>query len=680
MASTASNHISCGYNDHYHLYMTITQNKRDASTNKSNVTVKMYAQSDSTTYKYEGDSTIKLTVDGTQRVSKTISVSFANKATVQLASWTGDISHGADGSKKLSCSGSFTASSNWLSGGSISCSIQLESIPRATKPTLSASSVELGKAVTINIAPAVSSWTHNIYYRIGTGSWTRFATGVTANYSWTVPLTIANSFPSATSGTITIGLNTYNGSTQIGSTQTIALKITVPSTVKPSVSALAAAETVSGMSTYGYVQGKSKLKLTATVSSSYSSTIKSYKYEIGSQSYTGTENTYTMGEVVKDSGTVTVKVTVTDSRGRTGTKSITITVLAYSIPQVTAFTCVRCGDSSGAVNTNGGYLKVTMKFAVSSLNSKNAKSYKLEYALSGSTTWTSLTSGNVYSYDGSYISTSAILNTSNSYQIRLTVADSFTSTVFVRDISTATRLLSYIIKKTALAVGKVAELTETFDIGLVTKFRKKVTCDTDVDINGILAAYNNINAYKDIGVSGNMWFNQTYGCFFVTLDDGTQLEAINLFDGTNLSIGWGHFSQKKGNLCLGGLDVVHRVSATASPVEYRPYYRKGDSIDVRIGTAGFVTTSTKDYMFIIPLGKPVIGNPSVSVSSINGLIIRQNNTYVNDSSAWTTPSKYSAWIRDNNTISVTASFGGATSGATNNSPVGIDASIRVTFS
>ena len=44
MASTASNHVPCGYNGHYHLYMTITQNKRDASTNQSNVTVKMYAQ------------------------------------------------------------------------------------------------------------------------------------------------------------------------------------------------------------------------------------------------------------------------------------------------------------------------------------------------------------------------------------------------------------------------------------------------------------------------------------------------------------------------------------------------------------------------------------------------------------------------------------------------------------
>ena len=248
MASTASNHVSCGFNGHYHLYMTITQNKRDASTNQSNVTVRMYAQSDSSSYgAYNLDAsgnTVKMTVNGKQVVNKPMAMDIRNKATVQHATWTGDISHGSDGSKKLDCSGSFSISgSSYLSGGSISCSIQLESIPRATKPTLSSSSVTLGNAVTINISPAVSSWTHNIYYRIGTGSWTRFATGVKANYSWTVPLSIANSYPSSTNGTITIGLNTYNGSTQIGGTQTVNLNISIPASIAPSVSSVSVAET-----------------------------------------------------------------------------------------------------------------------------------------------------------------------------------------------------------------------------------------------------------------------------------------------------------------------------------------------------------------------------------------------------------------------------------------------------
>ena len=702
MASTASNHVPCGYNGHYHLYMTITQNKRDASTNQSNVTVKMYAQSDSSSYgAYNLDAsgnTVKMTVNGKQVVNKTMAMDFRNKATVQLASWTGAISHGSDGSKKLDCSGSFTISgSSYLSGGNISCSIQLESIPRATKPTLSSPSVALGSAVTINISPAVSGWTHNIYYRIGTGDWVRFATDVKSNYSWTVPLGIASSYPTATKGTITIGLNTYNGSTQIGGTQTVNLNITIPASVAPSVSAVTVSEAASGLANFGYIQTKSKLKIVASASGSYGSSIRSYVYDIGSQSYSGLENTYTMGEVVRDSGTVAVTVTVTDSRGRTASKTVSITVLAYSPPQITHFECCRCGDANGSANANGQYLKVTFGYSVSPLNNKNQANCLLKYSVYDDGKWGGLTSGTQYTYSGTYISATAILNTASTYQIGLVVTDSFGTASFYKEIGTAVRLLSYIVKRFAIAIGKIPEIDNIFDVALETIFRKKVTMNSDLQVNGdsgfsggasfygdvacngTFHANGNINANKDIGLAGNMWFNQNNGILFVTRNDGVLLEAINTCDGeNNLSFGWTNYNEQRGDTYVGGKDVYFRVSGGASKVGYRPYYRRGDSIDVRMGTAGYVTSGTKEFYFAIPLGKPVIGNPSVSISSINGLIIRQNSKYIIKAD-WVQPDRYSAAVRDNNAIWVIAFWNNATNAA-NNSPVGIDANIRITFS
>ena len=702
MASIASNHVSCGYNGHYHLYMTITQNKRDASTNQSNVTVKMYAQSDSSSYgAYNLDAsgnTVKMTVNGKQVVNKTMAMDFRNKATVQLASWTGAISHGSDGSKKLDCSGSFTIDgSSYLSGGSISCSIQLESIPRATKPTLSASTVALGSAVTINISPAVSTWTHNIYYRIGTGDWVRFATGVKSNYSWTVPLAIASSYPTATKGTITIGLNTYNGSTQIGGTQTVNLNITIPASVAPSVSTIAISETVSGLSNFGYVQTKSKLKIVASASGSYGSSIRSYVYNIGSQSYSGLENTYTMGEEVRDSGTVAVTVTATDSRGRTASKTVSITVLAYSPPQITHFECSRCGDANGSANANGQYLKVTFGYSISPLNNKNQANCLLKYSVYDDGKWGSLISRTEYTYSGTYISATAILNTASTYQVGLVVTDSFGMASFYKEIGTAVRLLSYIVKRFAIAIGKIPEIDNIFDVALESIFRKKVTMNSDLQVNGnsgfsggasfygdvacngTFHANGNINANRDIGVGGNMWFNQNNGILFVTRNDGVQLEAINTCDGeNNLSFGWTNYNEQRGDTYVGGKDVYFRVSGGASKVGYRPYYRRGDSIDVRMGTAGYVTSGTKEFYFAIPLGKPVVGNPTVSVSSINGLIMRQNSKYIIKAD-WVQPDRYSAAVRDNNAIWVIALWNNATNAA-NNSPVGIDANIRITFS
>lgn len=702
MASTASNHVSCGYNGHYHLYMTITQNKRDASTNQSNVTVKMYAQSDSSSYgAYNLDAsgnTVKMTVNGKQVVNKTMAMDFRNKTTVQLASWTGAISHGSDGSKKLDCSGSFTISgSSYLSGGNISCSIQLESIPRATKPTLSASTVALGSAVTINISPAVSSWTHNIYYRIGTGSWTRFATGVKAKYSWTVPLAIASSYPTATKGTITIGLNTYNGSTQIGGTQTVNLNITIPASVVPSVSAVTVSEAASGLSNFGYIQTKSKIKIVASASGSYGSSIRSYVYNIGSQSYSGLENTYTMGEVVRDSGTVAVTVTVTDSRGRIASKTVSITVLAYSPPQITHFECSRCGDANGSVNANGQYLKVTFGYSVSPLNNKNKASYLLKYSVYDDGKWGGLTSGTQYTYSGTYISATAILNTASTYQVGLVVTDSFGTASFYKEIGTAVRLLSYIVKRFAIAIGKIPEIDNIFDVALETIFRKKVTMNSDLQVNGnsgfsggasfygdvacngTFHANGNINANKDIGVTGNLWFSQDGGAFFVTTSDGKQLNLLDLYNvNKDTVLGWGQYANKSGGTLICGHDIAFNVSSGASDASYHPYYRRGHSIDVRMGTAGYVTSGTKEFYFTIPLGKPVIGNPNVSVSSINGLIIRQNSKYIIKAD-WVQPDRYSAYIRNNNAVSVIA-FWNNTTNAENNSPVGIDANIRITFS
>lgn len=680
MATSAKNETTCGYNGHYHLYMAIKVNSQNANTNQSNVTVTMYAKSDSSSYgAYNLDAsgnTVKMTVNGSQVISKTMAMDFRNRATVNLGSWTGNISHGADGKKTLACSGSFSISgSSYLSNGSISCSIVLDQIPRATKPTLSASTVALGSAVTIGIAPAVSTWTHNLYYRVGTGSWVRFATGVKSNYAWAVPLAIADNFPSATSGTITIGVNTYNGSTLIGGTQTINLNITIPASVAPSVSSVSVSEREQPIQLFGagYVQGKSRFLVNSSASGAYGSWITGYRFDVGSQSYTNTSNSYEMQETVRDSGTVTIKVTVTDSRGRTASRSITVSVLPYSVPQITGFDCSRCGDAKGTVNNSGEFLKVYMAFSVSSLNNNNTGKYKLECCQTGASSWTALTSGDSYNYSGTFISSTALLNSANSYQVRLTVWDSFTSSVIVREVGTAVRLLSYIVKKTALAIGKIPEIDNIFDVALETIFRKKVSMYSDLKVNGT------INTDKDIGTYASMWFNNPANhSIFVTLSDGSQIEAVNWHDGNNMSIGWGNYSLKKGGLCLGGVDIVHRISATANNVEYRPYYRRGDSIDVRMGTAGYVTSGTKEFYFTIPLGKPVVGNPTVSISSINGLIMRQNSKYIIKAD-WVQPDRYSAVVRDNNAIWVIA-FWNNTTNAANNSPVGIDANIRITFS
>lgn len=590
MATSAKKEVTCGYNGHYHLYMTIAVNSQDKTNNKSNVTVKMYAKSDSSTYgAYNLSSSansVKLTVDGNQKVNKSMAMDFRNMATVSLASWTGDISHDSEGKKTLACSGSFTIDgSSWLSGGDISLSIDLDDIPRATKPTLSVSSVELGKTLKIGIAPAASGWKHNLYYRFGSGSWAKFASDKTGDYTWTVPLSLANSITDATSATLTIGLNTYNGSTMIGTTQTANVKVTVPSSVKPSISSVDVSEAVSEIqSGYGvYIQGKSKLHIVTDASGAYSSTISAIKHTIGGTDYTAKAN-YTSG-LITVSGDVSIVTTVTDTRGRTASKTTTITVYAYEAPKITKFTAIRCGEG-GTVNNNGTYVKVSMAFSVSPVNNKNAKSYQLEYKTASDDTYTKIVSGNTYSYDDVYITGSTFL-AANSYDIRLVVADSFTESEAVVRVNVASRLMSYIIAKTAIAIGKVAEMANTFDVALETIFRKAVSMYDNLTVVGdiseggtllskkynpmVSVAHRNSSAIadKDVATANNT----NLGSF--ALSAGTWIAFIHVYFSANTS---------------GRRAVWLAKSATGSSME-------GQTLDNRAPVSGAGTTCKIQAVF-----------------------------------------------------------------------------------
>lgn len=115
---------------------------------------------------------------------------------------------------------------------------------------------------------------------------------------------------------------------------------------------------------------------------------------------------------------------------------------------------------------------------------------------------------------------------------------------------------------------------------------------------------------------------------------------------------------------------------------WRPYFCAGDSISATFGTAGYITSSGKDVIFIIPLSKPIIGNPTVTVTSVGGLMVRQNNKYLygGSSTKYVKPSKYTIHLTlSGSCIHVFATMPNTTD-VTNNSPCGIWANIKITFS
>lgn len=151
------------------------------------------------------------------------------------------------------------------------------------------------------------------------------------------------------------------------------------------------------------------------------------------------------------------------------------------------------------------------------------------------------------------------------------------------------------------------------------------------------------------------------------------------------SIGNGIYADNS-NTKIVSSDVIKldaaRIYLSTSLGTWRPYFCAGDSISATFGTAGYITNSGNDVIFIIPLSKPIVGNPTVTVTSVEGLMVRQNNKYLygGSSTKYVKPSKYTVHSTlSGGCIHVFATMQNTTD-VTNNSPCGIYANIKITFS
>lgn len=415
-----------------------------------------------------------VTVNGT-KYSGTNTVGISNNSTKTLASGTTTITHNADGTKSFSYSFSqqFDITFNsWIGTITGSGSGTLNTIPRASQPSCitwpehTQNVGSFGDTISIHTNRASSSFTHTLRYQFGSKSGT-IATGVTTGTTWTIPKSLMDLIPSVLSGSGTIYADTYNGSTLIG-TKYCGFTATVPTTSDCYPSASLKLEDTTGWDdTYGSpVQGLSKIKITVTPTLAYSSPIASYSVSADGTKYTTA--TATTG-ALKTAGNSPVTATIKDKRGRSGSVSYTMKVLAYNQPNISKLTVHRC-DEDGTENEQGEFIRVLFSAAITSLNSKNTATYKLRYKKTTDTAYTEVTLSalaNTYTVtNGSY---TFAADSSNSYDVEVEAKDRHGTATRSTSASTAFTLINWGADGTSMAVGKVAEKANTFEVGLNTE-------------------------------------------------------------------------------------------------------------------------------------------------------------------------------------------------------------------
>lgn len=357
-----------------------------------------------------------------------------------------------------------------------SATFALNNIARASQPSCvtypehTQNVGSFGDTISIHMNRNSGAFTHTVRYAFGSLSGTcidadtgKAATAVGTGFKWKIPESFMELLPESLSGSGTIYVDTYSGSTKIG-TKSCGFTATVPASVKPSCSCVlddtSGADDIFGAP----VKGLSKIKVTVTTTQAYKSPIASIKTVVNGSTYTGSPIT---SSALTKSGAVNVTTTVTDKRGRSGSWSYDMVVLDYAAPAITALSVHRC-NSDGTVNDRGDYLKVTFSASVSNPSSKNSATYKLQYKKSTATSYTSVSlSGfsNPFSISN-YTTTPFAADGSSSYDIVVTVTDKVKTGTRSTTASTAFTLINYKASGTGIGFGKVSEINSAFECAL----------------------------------------------------------------------------------------------------------------------------------------------------------------------------------------------------------------------
>ena len=320
--------------------------------------------------------------------------------------------------------------------------------------------------------------------------------------------------------------------------------------------------------------------------------------------------------------------------------------LAYTKPKIVDFTVTRYSDGSptGTPSDNGTYAYVsftwtTTQTPVTIMVTQSPGDVNVTYPATVTSSTFKQGFGN--------------LDPDITYSFTVTVSDgdgAGYSTTLTRTLPGSKFVLDFLKGGNGAAIGKASELSGYFDVGFKTRLRD------------ILEVNNNTQ-------------------FYSYAPDGTRVEFMHpMNDNGNVVIGYGNYDRGAGNTNIYGYDVHIGVSNIADPGYYRPYRRQGDSINFTLKTAGYVTNSGKDVTFTVPFAIPIVGSPTVTVSSRDGFVLRQGEKYTHGSSAtiYVSPDSYTAYTSQWMGVTITASFTDTTN-VINNNAIGIYWSGTITF-
>ena len=364
----------------------------------------------------------------------------------------------------------------------------------------------------------------------------------------------------------------------------------------------------------------------------------------------------------------------------------------YIPSTITKLTAKRT-DSSGAEDDEGTYGVVTFAWSNGSLSGSaiTPSSIKVECSVKGANSWSTVYT--VSSYTNKIITTSAFkngsseLNAETQYDIKVTIKDSYGTTMASTFISKAQFIMDVDPDGNGISFGAACSRT-----GISTAWNMYM----DNDKTFFCGDASRQNWYSMLSLNDSNTFHFGYGgynnSFGSTIYNGNAIgirgrSDVNIWSengGINVTSSNGTININSNRIELRSEeDNDISMYPRGGTIPYCLYYTAGMDFEMRVTGAGFVSNSSKSVYFTIHLSRPIVNNPTVTVKSVTdgGFILRQGGKYTHGSGSgsYVKPSSYSVTSRTVNYIRIRADFS-TTTNAVNNETVGYEWYGTITFS
>lgn len=452
-------------------------NRQDVTSNSSTVNVQARLITNGYASMWGVTADLTVTINGVSATEHpAINISTGSSQLIFARDY--NVPHNSDGTKKVGIKISVGLNAGGYGSSMVAFDLPLPTIARAS--TVNDMTGTLGSAMTVNINRKNSAFKHTVKYNFGALSGT-IATNVDTSVSWTPPLNLATQIPSASSGWGNITVDTYSGSTKIGS-KSAQLTLNVPTSMTPTLGSITLTDSNAAVknllntaNTFAEIVSDIKVAFNSATGVQ-GSTITDYHAEIVNKNQSTNANNGNLG-LMNWNGSAQVKAWVVDSRGRSSNAVTTnITVLEYFLPTLT-FTAIR-----GDTNQSSDKIVVsrTAKIAPLRIGNTQKNSFKLSFKTApfGSTTYTADTGAGVNdkvtnTLTNSKATLSGTFDIGKSYEVYGVLEDALTSSGTVKAPPVSPEKMVMGMAETAVSFGKYPENANAVDSDWVFKYKNK---------------------------------------------------------------------------------------------------------------------------------------------------------------------------------------------------------------